>query len=167
MDFLDKRCLSNSRITGHHNHAGCIIADALEVFQKQFFLLLAAIKFLRDIEPVRDILTSQREIGDLSLHVQLPQTFVEIVFQPPAALIAVFRGLGQQLHHDGRYHFRNECVDLVRGNRQPGKMTVDDFEGIRPREGKRSGQEFIEGCAERIEIRAKIDGSVQPSRLFG
>jgi hypothetical protein len=91
----------------------------------------------------------------------------QIDFNAVRGLIAVLRGLVEELQHDRRDGLRERTDMLARVWRFSRQVAMDPLHGIRRLEGERSSQHLVQAHAERIQIAPAVDAAVRASRLFG
>ena len=109
---------------------------------------------------------AEREVVDSSPGFPLRQAALQIAFNSSGGLVALLCRFREQPHDDGRDHRRDAGDAFSRRDRLPGEVAVHPFQRIGRRERQRSGGHFVEHDAERVEVAARIDRSVQPPGLF-
>src|SRR5262249_36395213 len=86
-------------------------ADAVKSPMQRGNFLCATIQSLRQMEPVKHLMASQRKGSNPPASLPLPQARGQIALQPARRLIPVGSVLGQEPQHDGRKHQRYGGVD--------------------------------------------------------
>jgi hypothetical protein len=81
-------------------------------------------------------------------------------------LVALFGGLGEELHHNRRERLRNASDVFARRHCLPRDMAVDPLHRISGREGQLPRQHFVKGDTECIEIAAGVHRAIHPAGLF-
>ena len=119
-------------------------------------LALPAVELLRDQQPVRHIVSAERERVDAAMRLPFRQAAPQIGRDAGGGLVALLGGLGEELHDDSRERRRDVRDPLARRRRLPGDMAVHPLHRIGSREGQRSRQHLVEGDAQRIEIAAGV-----------
>src|SRR5258705_11791164 len=103
---------------------------------------------------------------DATLNFPFSKAAPKITLSAGRCLVAFLSSFGEQLHDHGRYRRRDIFQTLVRRYRLPRDMAVNPLHGIGGSKGKTSGEHFIKGDAERIEIAPGIYGTIHSSGLF-
>jgi hypothetical protein len=93
---------------------------------------------------------------------------VEIVGEPLAGLVALFRLLGEEPHDDVRQDFREVRVQLGGRDRDPGQVIMHERERVGiAAERRRPGRQLVQRGAECVEIRTMVDRPAGPPGLLG
>ena len=106
------------------------------------------------------------EIFDNSRVANLPEHFTEITFDAMRILISVLGTFFHQLQDDFAEHFRNVVIHPARRRRAFGDVAMDQFQRIAACERSLPREQLIKRNAQRIEIRAKVNGPVHATGLF-
>jgi hypothetical protein len=83
-------------------------------------------------------------------------------------LIAMLGAIGQKLLHDRAHRLGDPSLRraLVRKGRGLDDMRVNQLERVGRFEGQHAGEQLVERGAERVQVRARVDGAVHPARLL-
>ena len=142
--------------------AGCAIEQRVQ----RFDLFFTPVQTLRNGQLSARVATPEREA--LRIGVACPKfvTFLEVGANGRGALVTIFRLLREQLRDDVGKPLRQRRVHFLHRRREPRDVEVDQLERVAVRERRRPGEEFVECCAERIQIGAVIDNTIHAAGLF-
>ena len=90
----------------------------------------------------------------------------KIGLQTAGGLVALLRGLCQELHDDRRQRFRQSLRFFARRKRLVCDVAVDPLHRIRSRERQCARQHLVKRDAQRVEITSGVYGAVHPSGLL-
>jgi hypothetical protein len=166
VDLADQRGLADARLPRHEQRGAAAGRDTLEDDEQLGDLGLAAVEAVARAERARDIGAAQREQIHDAGALELVQAMHEIDAHAIAALIALLRRLGQQLHDHGGQARRYGRPHLVRWGRLSRELAVKQFERVRRLERRPADQHFVERAAQRVQVGAVVDAPVRPARLF-
>jgi hypothetical protein len=156
--LADQRRLTGAGWPAQQDELRAAIACALDDRRERVALELPPVELVGDLEQQRRVVLGERELwcgtGEAGRFHPL-----EVTCEAECAAIAVFRGLGQQLHDDGRERRRQRRLADQRRDRFTRDVTVDHRRWIGRLERWRAGEQLIQGRAERVEVGAVIDGA--------
>ena len=104
--------------------------DPVEGREQGVDLALPAVELLRDQQPVRHVVSAERERVDAAMRLPFRQAAPEIGLDARGGLVALLGGLGQQLHHDRRERRRDARDPLVGRRRLPGDVAMHPLHRI-------------------------------------
>jgi hypothetical protein len=167
VQLVHHRGLADAGISGdQHEFGGAVRHDPVEGSEQSVDLALPAVELLRDQQPVRYVATAEREGFDPAMRLPLRQAAPQIGLDAPGGLVALFCGLGEQLHHDSRERTRDARDPLAGRHRLPRDMAVHPPHRIGGGEGELPRQHFVKGDAQSIKIAAGVHRTVHPAGLF-
>ena len=100
VEFLNQRGFADASIASHQHTGRSALAGLLKGVQELTELLFSTVETLRHDEAVRPILLAKGKSSNGTLTRLLQGAVLKIGPQAQGTLIALFSGLGQQLHHD-------------------------------------------------------------------
>jgi hypothetical protein len=168
VQLVDDGGLADAGIAGdQHQHRAAAGDDVVEGGEQSFDLPLSPIQFLGNQKPVGRVSLAQREGVDRLLRVPRDKAAPEVALQAGRSLVALFGSLGEQLRHDGGDGYRQVLQPLYGRDGLSGNMAVHPFHRVRGHKGQGTGEHFVQGDPERIEIAPGIDRTVHTPGLFG
>ena len=82
------------------------------------------------------------------------------------SLVALLRGLREELHHHRRELGGHRLYTIARRDRLSRKVAMDQFDGIGRGEGQPTSQQFVESDPQSVEVAAGVDRPVHPAGLL-
>ncbi len=167
MQLVHDRGFADAGISGdEHQFERARGHDTVKGREQRVDLATPAVKLLRDQQPVRYVVSAERERVDTVVRLQFRQAAPEIGFDTRGGLVAILCCLGYELHHNSRERRRDANDPLVGRHRLPRDMAVHPLHRIDSGEGQRPCQHLVEGDAQCVEIAAGVHGAVHPASLF-
>jgi hypothetical protein len=162
-----QRGLADSRVPGDQHGLDRAGRDPFERGGQHAQLRGAAVQPGRQLEPLRDVVAGQREVGDRAGLREALDAGVEVGEQAAGGLVAILGRLGQQLHHDVRHRPGDRRIDRVGRRRPDREVGMDDRQDVGVEERQAPGQQLEQRDAEGVEIGAAVGDPVHPPGLLG
>ena len=160
----DESRLPDPGVARHQDELGGARARPRERRRQLRARLGATVESLRDEHAMGVVVCAQRAYIDPPERADIRKAPLEVVGEPGRGLIAVVDGLREQLQHDG-----GELRGHTAGKRWHGPRDVAVYPLDLRRRGEREmpGQKLVERDADRIQIAAFVDRTVEAPGLFG
>jgi hypothetical protein len=141
--------------------------DAVEGREQGVNLALPAVKLLRDQQPVRYVVSAEREEVDTTTQIPFRLAAPQVARHARGSLVAILGVLGQQLHHDRRERLGDSLHPLAGRRRLPRDVTMDPLHRVGGSEGQRPRQHLVECDAAGVESASRLDRQVHAAGLLG
>jgi hypothetical protein len=167
VQLVHHRGLADPGIAGdEHEFRGVLGHNSVEDRDQRVNLALPAVELLRDHQPIRSVVRAKRKWPDAAGRLPFRQTPPQIGRDARGGLVALLRGLGEELHYNRSERPRDTRDPLVERHRLPGDVAVHPLHRIGGSEGKRPRQHFVKGYTQGIEIAPGVHRAVHPASLF-
>jgi hypothetical protein len=168
VQLVHHRRLTGPRVAGDEDQLRrAALDDAVERHEQRLDLALAPVQPLRDEEPARGVALGERKVVDATPQLPLREAAREVALDAGRRVVALLRGLREELHHDRGDHRWDFARPVRRRHGLPRDVAVHPFHRIRGREGERAGEHLVEHHAKRVEIAPRVDRPVHPPGLLG
>jgi hypothetical protein len=167
MKLVDHGRFADAGITGHeHEFCFAVVRDAIKGCKEGIDLALPTVQLLGDQQPARRLVRAQRKLVDAIMGLPFHQAPLKIGFEARGGLVALFGGLGEELHNDSREHPGDARDPFARWLRSPSDVAVHPLHRVRRGKRQSTREHLVECDAEGVEVATGVDRTVHSSGLF-
>src|SRR5262249_27493350 len=144
VQLIDNGRLSDTGISrNHYQLRRAIRYDAVKGGEQGIDLACSPVQFLGYQYPVWNVFFAEREFVNVALRLPRRKAALKITLKAGCGLVALLRGLGEQLHDDVRDRGRG-IQPFAWSGRHPRGMAMDPLHRIGSRERKTARQHLVE-----------------------
>ena len=149
--------------------AGCTAgpSNAPERVEKAGELAVAAVELLGDREAAGGVVLGERERCHPPVAGELLLARFEVGDDADGALVAILGGLIHQAQDDGGEHRGDASIEGMGRLWLNRQVVMQELERVLEGEGQSPGEELVQRDAERVIVRAVVEGAVHPPGLLG
>ena len=167
VQLVHDRGFADARITRYEDELRCTLSDdPVEGREQGVDLSLPPVQLLRDQQPARRVVHTQREFIDATMRLPFRQAPSKISFQPGSGLVSLLGVLGEELHGDSRQRL-GDCGSINRWYRLARNVAMDPLQRVGRGERKRDREHLVKDDAQRVEIAAGISRAIHAASLLG